>query len=131
MLQLGQAFPDFKLKGVISADSQAEFIDVNQTSYPDKWTVVFFWPKDFTFVCPTEIAEFGRLHPELKKRDVNVLGASIDTEFVHMAWRKQPPDLKDLPFRMLADVKRELSVALGILDPQEGVSQRATYVIDP
>jgi len=93
--------------------------------------VVFFWPKDFTFVCPTEIAEFGRRNGDFKDRDAQVLGVSIDTEYVHLAWRKDHPDLKNLPFPMLSDVKRELSTALGVLHREEGVALRATFVVDP
>jgi peroxiredoxin (alkyl hydroperoxide reductase subunit C) len=93
--------------------------------------VAFFWPKDFTFVCPTEIAAFGKLQREFADRDAVIYGVSTDTEYVHLAWRQAHPDLKDLPFPMLADVKRELSQALGILDKQEGVCLRATFIVDP
>jgi lipoyl-dependent peroxiredoxin subunit C len=131
MLSVGQKFPDFQLKATVSTDLKDAFVDINQDSYKGKWQVVFFWPKDFTFVCPTEIAEFGKLNNEFKDRDAQVLGASTDTEFVHLAWRQHKEELKALPFPMLADVKRELSTALGILDPVEGVAQRATYIVDP
>ena len=96
-----------------------------------KWRVVFFWPKGFTFVCPTEIAAFGKLNREFTDRDAQVLGVSIDSEFVHLAWRKEKEELRDLPFPMLSDIKRELSTKLGILDPEAGVSQRATFIVDP
>ena len=86
---------------------------------------------DFTFVCPTEIAAFGRRNRDFQDRDVQLLGLSTDTQFVHLAWRKQHPDLKDLPYPMLADTKRELSTALGILHKTEGVPLRATFIIDP
>ena len=82
-------------------------------------------------MCPTEIAAFGKLNRILQDRDAQVLGGSTDSEFVHHAWRTHHADLKDLPFPMLADVKRELCTALGILDPQEGVAQRATFIVDP
>lgn len=131
MLGIGQKFPEFALKSTVSNDINTAFTDVTHNSYKDKWLVVFFWPKDFTFVCPTEIAEFGKLHGEFSDRDAQVLGASVDSEFVHLAWRQHKEELNDLPFPMLADVKRELSAALGILDPAEGVSQRATYIVDP
>ena len=77
------------------------------------------------------IAAFGKLNGEFKDRDAQLLGGSTDSEFVHHAWRTNHADLRDLPFPMLADVKRELCTALGILDPQEGVAQRATFVVDP
>lgn len=131
MLGIGQKFPDFNLKATVSTDIQTAFKDITNKSYKDKWLVVFFWPKDFTFVCPTEIAEFGKLTKEFADRDAQVLGASIDSEFVHLAWRQNHKDLNTLPFPMLADIKRELSDALGIIDPAEGVAQRATYVVDP
>src|SRR5471030_2537890 len=121
MLTIGQEFPGFQGKGVISANIQDAFIDINHQSYQNKWRVFFFWPKDFTFVCPTEIAEFGRLNTEFSERDAILLGASTDSEFVHLAWRQQKEELADLPFPMLADVKRELTQSLGILDKNEGV----------
>lgn len=131
MIGIGQKFPQFNLKAAVTNDVKDAFTDVDNNTYKGKWLVVFFWPKDFTFVCPTEIAEFGKLNKEFKDRDAQVLGASIDSEFVHLAWRQNHKDLNSLPFPMLADIKRELSSALGILDPNEGVSQRATYIVDP
>ncbi|MDZ4869351.1 MAG: peroxiredoxin [Alphaproteobacteria bacterium] len=131
MLGVGQKFPDFDLKAVVSTDPKTAFRNIGTNDDTGKWKVVFFWPKDFTFVCPTEIAAFGKLNGDFKDRDAVLYGASTDTEFVHLAWRQTHPDLKNLPFPMLADTKRELTVALGILDPDEGVAQRATYIVDP
>jgi len=131
MSGVGQRFPQFSLTGVVSSDVHHAFQSFTQDSFPGKWRVVFFWPKDFTFVCPTEIAAFGRLENEFRARDAQLLGASIDNEYVHLAWRREKEELKDLPFPMLADVKRELAGALGILDPEAGVAQRATFIVDP
>jgi len=131
MSGIGKQFPQFALKGVVSSDPAKAFESFTQDSFPGKWQVVFFWPKDFTFVCPTEIAAFGKLDREFKARDAQVLGVSIDSEQVHLAWRRDKDELKNLPFPMLSDIKRELTTALGILDPQEGVAQRATYIVDP
>jgi lipoyl-dependent peroxiredoxin subunit C len=131
MSGIGQRFPHFNLTGVVSSDQQTAFRPFSEQSFPGKWRVVFFWPKDFTFVCPTEIAAFGKLDKEFRARDAQLLGVSIDSEFVHLAWRRAKEELKDLPFPMLSDLKRELSGALGILDPAEGVAQRATYIVDP
>ena len=131
MLGVGQKFPHFKLKATVSNDPKTAIQDLSNENYRGKWLVVFFYPKDFTFVCPTEIKGFGELNGQFKERDAQVLGASVDSEFVHLAWRTHNDDLKNLPFPLLADVKRELSTSLGILDPNEGVSQRATYIVDP
>jgi alkyl hydroperoxide reductase subunit AhpC len=131
MLTVGDTFPAFNLKGVVSRDMKTAFKDFTEKSDSGKWKVVFFWPKDFTFVCPTEIAGFGKLAKEFKDRDAVVYGASTDSEFVHLAWRNDHKDLHDLPFPMLADIKRELSEALGILHKEEGVALRATFIVDP
>jgi lipoyl-dependent peroxiredoxin subunit C len=86
---------------------------------------------DFTFVCPTEIAEFARRSDEFTARNAQLLGSSTDTHYVHLAWRQHHPALADVTFPMLADTKRELARALGILHPREGVSLRATFIVDP
>jgi len=131
MLTVGDKFPSFDLKAVVSTDIKKAFAQVSDRSDEGKWKVVFFWPKDFTFVCPTEIAAFGKLNREFGDRDAVVYGVSTDSEFVHLAWRQNHADLKDLPFAMLADLKRELSQALGVLDKNEGVALRATFIVDP
>ncbi len=131
MLGLGKKFPQFKLKATVSNDPKTAFIDVSQEYYQGKWLVGFFYPKDFTFVCPTEIKGFADLNGKFKDRDAQVLSVSTDTEFVHLAWRQNHKDLNSLPFPMVADVKRELSSALGIIDEKEGVAQRVTYIVDP
>lgn len=131
MLSVGSPFPEFNLKAVVSTDMHNAFESISHRSYEGKWKVIFFWPKDFTFVCPTEIAAFGKLEREFADRDAQILGVSTDSEFVHLAWRNHHNDLRELPFPMLADIKRELSQSLGILDPQEGVAQRATFIVDP
>ena len=131
MLGVGEKFPIFSVTATVSRDKNKAFETITNESYPGKWTVYFFWPKDFTFVCPTEIAAFGKINNEFQDRDAQVLGGSVDSEFVHLAWRNNHEDLKDLPFPMLADVKRDLTEQLGILDPAAGVAQRATYIVDP
>lgn len=131
MLGVGEKFPSFSVTATVSTDRNKAFETITDESYPGKWKLYFFWPKDFTFVCPTEIAGFGKVEREFQDRDTQILGASIDSEFVHLAWRENHPNLKDLPFPMLADVKRELCEQLGILDPGAGVAQRATFIVDP
>ena len=131
MLGVGEKFPDFKVTATVSLKKGEEFKEITNNDYKDKWKVYFFWPKDFTFVCPTEIAAFGKLNKEFADRDAQILGGSTDNEFVHHAWRTHHADLKDLPFPMLADIKRDLTGQLGILDAEAGVAQRATYIVDP
>jgi peroxiredoxin (alkyl hydroperoxide reductase subunit C) len=131
MLGVGEKFPDFKVTATVSLEKGKEFKEITNENYPGKWKVYFFWPKDFTFVCPTEIAAFGKINKEFQDRDTQILGGSTDSEFVHHAWRTHHEDLKNLPFPMLADVKRELTGQLGIIDEIAGVAQRATFIVDP
>ncbi|MBT8765275.1 peroxiredoxin [Metapseudomonas boanensis] len=136
MLTVGDKLPSFDLLAVdsdseLAAQPDQAFKRVNQDSFPDKWKVLFFWPKDFTFVCPTEIRGYGDLLEAFNERDTQLIGASTDGEFVHLAWRRDHQDLKGLSFPWLADIKRELASALGILDRREGVALRATFIVDP
>ena len=131
MISVGKKFPEFKIKATISKDLAKAFINIDNNTYKGKWLVVFFWPKDFTFVCPTEIIEFGKMEKEFAARNAQLLGGSTDSEFVHLAWRNDNKQLSDLPFPMLADVKRDLVSQLGIVDEVEGVAQRATFIVDP
>ncbi|MGE0131439.1 MAG: peroxiredoxin [Blastocatellales bacterium] len=131
MLTVGEKFPSFNLKAAVSLEKGKEFQEISDSTHRGKWQVVFFWPMDFTFICPTEIAEFGKRNRDFTDRDAQVLGVSTDTQFVHLAWRNNHPDLKNLPYPMLADTKRELSSALGILHKEEGVALRATFIVDP
>jgi len=129
MLTVGDRFPAFRLKAV--ASKEAKFEEITEQSFPGQWKIYFFWPKDFTFVCPTEIVGFGALDGDFKDRDAQLIGGSTDSEFVHHAWRASRDDLGKLAFPWLADIKKELAGALGILDKEEGVAKRATFVVDP
>jgi alkyl hydroperoxide reductase subunit AhpC len=131
MMTVGDRLPDFRLLSVVDLEKSKEFKELTQASFPRKWLVLFYWPMDFTFICPTEIAEFGRRYRDFSERETQVLGASTDTHYVHLAWRKNHPDLKGVPFPMLADHKRQLAQALGILHKEEGVALRATFIVDP
>lgn len=131
MLSVGKQFPHFNLKAVVTTDPKTAFVNISNETYKGKWLVVFFYPKDFTFVCPTEIKGFGDLAGQFKDRDAQLITASTDSEFVHLAWRQNHADLKNLSIPMLADIKRELSTSLGIIDEAEGVAQRATFIVDP
>ncbi|BDT90113.1 MULTISPECIES: peroxiredoxin [Nocardia] len=138
LLTIGDQFPAYNLTAVIGGDlSKVDaqqpddyFTQITSDDHAGKWRIVFFWPKDFTFVCPTEIAAFGKLNEEFEDRDAQVLGASVDNEFVHFQWRAQHEDLKTLPFPILSDLKRELATATGVLNA-DGVADRATFIVDP
>jgi alkyl hydroperoxide reductase subunit AhpC len=131
MLTVGDRFPSFSLTAVSGTDPRSAFAPVTNATYAGRWLVVFAWPKDFTFVCPTEIVGFDALEREFRDRDAQLLGLSIDSEFVHLAWRQSREDLAKVSFPWLSDIKRELSAALGILAKEEGVALRATFIVDP
>lgn len=132
MLTVGDKLPAFDLKAVSGTQVPADdFPRLTHESHLGKWTILFFWPKDFTFVCPTEIVAFNELNEDFEDRDAVLLGASTDTDFVHLAWRQSREDLAAVNYPWLADVKKELSEALGILDKEEGVALRATFIADP
>lgn len=131
MLTIGNKFPEFNLTGVVSSNPDTAFKPITNETYKGKWLVVFAWPKDFTFVCPTEIAAFCKKNSEFQDRDTQVLGLSTDSDYVHLAWRQNHADLKNLSYPMLSDIKRELSTALGIMNDDAGVCNRATFIVDP
>ncbi len=131
LLGVGEKFPEFSMPAVVSLDKDKEFAEVSNRDLKGSWSVVFFWPLDFTFVCPTEIAEFNKELKNFRDRESKVFGVSTDSQYVHLAWRNSHPDLKNLGYPMLADNKKELSEALGVLHPTEKVPLRATYIVDP
>lgn len=133
LLNVGERFPEFEKVAVVSLEKGKEFetLTNNFNNEDNRWTVMFWWPKDFTFVCPTEIAEFNQAYDEFRDRDTVLIGASTDSEFVHAAWRRDHEDLRDLKFPMLADTSKSLAEQLGILEPNEKIAYRATFIIDP
>jgi peroxiredoxin (alkyl hydroperoxide reductase subunit C) len=130
-LGIGEKFPEFKLKACVSTEKGKEFAEIANTDAKGLWAVYFFWPLDFTFVCPTEIAEFNKSFKEFKNREAKLYGVSADSEFVHLAWRTHHEDLKDLQFPMIADYNKTLTHDLGIASPENGAPLRATYIVDP
>ena len=137
MLGVGEKLPEFKVVGVKpkfmkhEENGESAFEAITNESFPGKWKVIFFYPKDFTFVCPTEIAEFARLGREFEDRDAVVLGGSTDNEFSKLAWRRDHPDLANLAIWQFADSGGRFARQLGVLNEDEGVAQRATFVVDP
>ncbi|MFN7173716.1 MAG: peroxiredoxin [Thermaurantiacus tibetensis] len=131
MLTIGDKLPEFKVSVQQGVDKLPAGEVLTDKDLLGKWTVLFWWPKDFTFICPTEIIGYGELKKEFEDRDAVLIGASTDTDFVHYAWRKSDERLAKCDFPWIADNKQELAKALGILDKEAGVALRATFIIDP
>ena len=130
MLTVGDPFPPFDLAAVTGWD-EPTLSRVRSADLAGRWLVVFFWPMDFTSVCPTEVYGFDRAAPELSRLDTAVLGVSIDSAHVHLAWRRHHPHLRHLSIPLASDIKRELVTATGTFDRATGVALRATFVVDP
>ena len=110
---------------------KGKFSEVNLKDYRGKWLILFFYPADFTFVCPTELVDVAELYPEFQKAGAEVVSVSTDTKFVHKAWHDNSPSIKKIEYPMLADPTGELCRYLGTYIQDEGLSLRASFVIDP
>ena len=136
MKGVGEEILDFEVIGVKpkfnmhEENGQTAFETITKESFKDKWKVIYFYPKDFTFICPTEIVEYAKLNSEFLERDCVVLGGSTDNEHCKLAWRREHNDLSKLDQWSFADTQGTLVDALGIRS-EEGVALRATYIIDP
>lgn len=137
MLGIGDQIPEFTITGVKPGfnvheeNGESAFEEITEKSFAGKWKVFFFYPKDFTFICPTEIVEFAKLNGDFEDRDCVVLGGSTDNEFCKLAWRREHSDLNKLGQWAFADTNGSLIDALGIREPQAGVALRATFIVDP
>ena len=131
MLTVGDKLPAFTVPVEQGTNALPAGETISDTSYEGKWKVLFYWQKDFTFVCPTEIVGYAQLKDDFADRDAVLIGASTDTAHVHLAWRKSDPDLAAADFPWIADNGRVLADALGIVDKNEHVAYRATFIIDP
>lgn len=134
ILSIGQLFPTFKKTAVVGLEKGKEFITLTSDDLINnngKWTFFFWWPKDFTAVCPTEIIEFNKALAQFTERNTRIIGASTDSEYSHLAWRTQDERLKNIEFPLLADTSKSLAEELGILEQTEKVAFRATFIIDP
>jgi peroxiredoxin (alkyl hydroperoxide reductase subunit C) len=133
LANVGQEFPAFDKLAVVSLEKGKEFGKISSEDHKkgNRWMVMFWYPKDFTFVCPTEIASFNNSFDEFRDRDTDLIGASTDSEFVHLAWRRDHDDLRGLKFPLLADTSKSLAEDLGILQAEEKIAYRATFIVDP
>jgi alkyl hydroperoxide reductase subunit AhpC len=126
MVSVGQKAPDFSLQALVG---KGDFKTVSLSEYRGKWVVLFFYPLDFTSVCPTEINEFSRREAEFKKVNAAVLGCSVDSVYAHKAWLSGT--LGPINFPLLSDLTKETSRQFGALLEGDGYATRATFIIDP
>ncbi len=128
-LRVGQEAPDFAATAVI----EQEFKDVKLSDYRGKYVVLFFYPLDFTFVCPTEIIAFSDRHEEFSKLNAEILGVSVDSQFSHLAWiqtDRKNGGIGDISYPLVADLKKEIASAYNVLDPDAGIALRGLFIID-
>lgn len=137
MKTVGDKLDAFKVVGVKPGFNHHEengvsaFEDITESSFPGKWKVIYFYPKDFTFVCPTEIVGFNMLAKEFEARDTVLMGGSVDNEFCKLAWRRDHKDLDRLGHYAFADTTGSLIDQLGVREKNAGVALRATFIVDP
>ena len=130
MLTPGSKAPEFTTKACVGIEKGKEFADISSKQFEGKWVVFYTYPKDFTFVCPTEIVEFDKKTKDFADRGAVLLGGSTDNEFSHLAWRQQHADLKGIKHPLLF-VNPSMAQGFGLLQPQAGVALRATFIVDP
>jgi len=124
MLQIGETAPDFTLKGILAGKTS----DYSLRSLEGKWVVLFFYPADFTFVCPTEVTGFGKMAPQFRVEQAEVIGVSVDPPESHRKWAEE---LGGVDCPLLSDEQKSVSHLYGVLDEKQGVSIRATFIINP
>ncbi|RAQ40207.1 peroxiredoxin [Arthrospira sp. O9.13F] len=128
-IRVGLAAPDFTATAVIDQ----EFKTIKLSEYRGKYVVLFFYPLDFTFVCPTEITAFSDRAEEFSAINTQILGVSVDSEFSHLAWiqsDRQSGGVGDLNYPLVSDIKKEISAAYNVLDPEAGIALRGLFIID-
>jgi lipoyl-dependent peroxiredoxin subunit C len=130
MLTIGDKFPKFNVPACVSIEKGKEFQNVSTESTAGKWLIFYAYPKDFTFICPTEIVEFDKRAKDFADRDAIVIGGSTDNEFSHLAWRNSHDDLRKIN-TPLAFITPQLAMELGILHKEAGAAVRVTFVVDP
>lgn len=137
MKTVGDKIESFSITGVKPGFNQHEengvsaFETLTEKSFEGKWKIIYFWPMDFTFVCPTEIVGFDKLVKQFEERDTVLLGGSTDNEFCKLGWRREHKDLNKLSHWSFADVTGSLVDQLGVRDKVAGVALRATFIVDP
>jgi peroxiredoxin (alkyl hydroperoxide reductase subunit C) len=132
-VRVGQPAPPFEVEAYDRTrnDTEKQFSRISLSDYSGKWVCLFFYPLDFTFVCPTEIVAFNEFLSAFSKRNCAVLTASTDSVYSHKGWCDSHPGLKDLGYPMLSDTNLKLSAAYDVLDENKGIAYRGTFLIDP
>mgnify|MGYP001307127785 CR=1 FL=1 len=128
---LGQKFPEFELTGVVSSKVDSAFETIKSSANAGKWQVIFFWPKDFTFVCPTELGDVADYYDELKSMGVEVYAISTDSHFCHKAWHDASETINKIKYPMISDNTFEISRNFNVLRENEGRADRGTFIVDP
>ena len=137
MKTIGDRLEAFRVTGVKPSFNDPEengvsaFEDITESSFPGKWKVIYFYPKDFSIICPTEITGFDKLAEAFEERETILMGGSADNEYVKLAWRREHPELNRLNHYQFGDTTGSLIDQLGIRDKSEGVALRATFIVDP
>ena len=127
MLRINEVVPEFETK----AFHENKIKKIKLSDYKGKWVVMFFYPADFTFICPTELEELARNYEKLKSMQVEILSVSTDTEFVHKAWHDNSPAIKNVNFPMLADPTGKICKLFGTYIREEGLALRGSFILDP
>jgi NADH-dependent peroxiredoxin subunit C len=127
MIKINEKAPEFTENAFVNN----EIKKINLSDYKGKWVVLFFYPADFTFVCPTELGELADKYPKIQELGAEIISVSTDTAFVHKAWQDHSPTIQKIKFPMLADPAMRVTNSYGTLIEEEGLSLRATIIIDP
>ncbi len=131
LIRVGMKVPDFKTEAYDPESGKFSEISLKNLQKSDLWTILFFYPADFTFVCPTELSDLSDKYEELKKIGVQVISVSTDTKFTHLAWTKHEKLVQDIKFPMASDTTGALSKLFGIYDEKSGLALRGTFIINP
>jgi len=131
IVTVGERVPDFELETYEPSRTTFGRFSLAEALREKKWTILVFYPADFTFVCPTELADLADKHKELSELGAAVVSASLDTKFVHMGWHQQEKLLKEVKYPMASDLKGEVSKMLGVYDFKSGLACRGTFIINP
>lgn len=128
MLEIGKLAPDFA-NAVAYKKNEAEFIKIDLAQYRGKWVVLFFYPRDFTFICPTEIRGFAKKESEFEAMNCKIVAVSTDSEWSHKNWFEK--DLPEVAYPIIADTTHKISADYGVLNSDDGSSERGLFIIDP